>query len=141
MGRVCRLLIVDDDMGQVTLMKAMLEALGLGHQCEHVPNGVLALDHLRREPPDLVLLDFNLPGKNGCEVLAEIKSDPQLRSIPVIMFSTSRSKEDVQACYERHANAYVRKAGSLDEAMRIVKAIDQFWMQTVELPKAEIGHG
>ncbi len=141
MGRICHLLMVDDDMGQVTLMKAMLETLGLQHKCDHVVDGTLALEYLGRQRPDLVLLDFNLPGKSGCEVLMEIKSNPQLRSIPVIVLSTSRSKEDVQACYGHHANAYVRKAANLDEALRIVKAIDHFWMQTVELPNTEIGNG
>lgn len=139
--RAGELLIVDDDLGQVVLIKELLSVLGLSHHLHHVQDGLLALQFLRAEAPyqnaprpHLILLDLNLPGKHGCEVLQEIKSDPALRSIPVIIMSTSRSSEDIQACYHSHANAFISKAADLDAAIQVVSAIDRFWLQTVELP-------
>ena len=80
------------------------------------------------------MLDLNLPGRTGCEVLREIKLDPVLRSIPVIIVSTSRNSEDIRACYEQHANAYVHKAEDLGAALQVVAAIDRFWLQTAAIP-------
>jgi chemotaxis family two-component system response regulator Rcp1 len=140
MGRTCNLLIVDDDFGQAVLVEALLKTLELPHRCHHVTNGALALRFLQKQAPyegaprpELILLDLNMPGKNGYEVLREIKSDPNLRSIPVIMLSSSPRSEDVAACYQERANAYIRKADDLGQALQVISSIDTFWLQTVEL--------
>jgi two-component system response regulator len=84
--------------------------------------------------PDLILLDLNLPKKDGRAVLAEVKADPDLRRIPVVVLTTSRSEEDVMQAYDMHANAYVTKPVNLDQFMRIVALIDEFWLKVVTLP-------
>ena len=141
MSRACDLLIVDDDVAQLQLLQLLLKELGLPHHCHTVTNGADALDFLRRRPPyesaprpHLILLDLNLPGKDGCEVLREIKSDPDLRMIPVIIFSQSTSGADVSACYIAKANAYVSKPTDLDSNIRIIEAIERFWLQNAQLP-------
>jgi chemotaxis family two-component system response regulator Rcp1 len=91
---------------------------------------------LRQRPVNLVLLDLNLPRKNGREVLAEMKRDPFLSTIPVVIFTTSESQEDIQACYNLQANAYVTKPPHMDQFFAVVKAIEDFWTQAVQLPSA-----
>jgi len=141
MARVSNLLVVDDDVGQVILLRNLFKILGLPHECHHVVNGSLALQFLRLQPPyenaprpQLILLDLNLPGKSGHEVLQEIKLDPVLRSIPVIVLSTSRRTEDIVASYDHHANAFISKPSDLPEAIEVISAIDRFWLETAELP-------
>ncbi len=140
MRQTCRLLIVDDDPSQIALIEELLETLKLPHHCHSATTGGDALRFLRKgspfenaQRPDLILLDLNLPGQRGDEVLREIKADVRLRSIPVIIMSTSDRPEDVHACYDSYANAYVSKSNGLDSALQIVSAIDLFWMQTAEL--------
>jgi CheY-like chemotaxis protein len=101
-----------------------------------VEDGEEALAHLRRgaERPDLVLLDLNLPRRDGREVLEAIKSDPDLKSIPVIVLSTSAAPRDIADCYALHANSYLVKPLGLDEFGALVRALDAFWLQTAELP-------
>jgi CheY-like chemotaxis protein len=142
MGRVCDLLVVDDDTAQLQLLQLLLRELDLPHQCHNVTSGDAALDFLhRRHPyesaprPQLILLDLNLPGKTGCDVLRDIKSDPDLRLIPVIIFSQSRSKSDIQACYTENANAYISKPTDLDGNIKIIEAIEHFWLKNVQLPE------
>jgi CheY-like chemotaxis protein len=106
-----------------------------------VADGVVALDYLYRRGdhagatrPDLVLLDLNLPRKDGREVLEEIKSDPRLRSIPVVVLTTSRAEEDVLRSYDLHANCYITKPVDLGQFLAVVRAIDDFWLAVVRLP-------
>jgi two-component system, chemotaxis family, response regulator Rcp1 len=142
MGRVLDLLIVDDDPGQLRLVEALLADLKLLHHCYYAPNGPKALDFLnRRRPfedvprPNLILLDVNMPGMNGCEVLHHVKSDPDLRSIPVIMLSSSQALKDVNACYSEHANAYISKPEDLESTLDVLRDIDRFWGDTALLPR------
>src|SRR3954470_19211079 len=114
-------LIVDDDLSQLHLVQALLRELNVSHECHYAANGPQALNFLNRRPPfegaprpDLVLLDLNMPGMDGCQVLQHLKQDPNLRSIPAIIFSSSEAPKDVNACYEEHANAFVRKPMDLD---------------------------
>jgi CheY-like chemotaxis protein len=141
MGRLLDLLIVDDDPAQLQVVQALLWELGLPHRCHYARSGDKALDFLNRRPPfeevprpNLILLDVNMPGMNGCEVLHQVKSDPQLRLIPVIMLSSSEALRDVNACYKEHANAYVNKPRDLDSALELLRDIDHFWADTVVLP-------
>jgi len=106
-----------------------------------VEDGVAALDYLRRNPPyqdavrpDLVLLDLNLPRKDGREVLAAMKQDPALRAIPVVILTTSQAEEDVLRAYNLNANCYVTKPVDFDQFMRIVRTIEEFWLNVVTLP-------
>jgi CheY-like chemotaxis protein len=127
-------LVVDDNVHQFHLVRMLLQELKLPHLCYYAQDGVQALDFLNRRPPfgaaprpDLVLLDFDLPGMNGCEVLHELKEDSSLRSIPTIILSGSRSPKDVNACYREHANAFVQKPMGLDDTIRVLESIDRFW--------------
>lgn len=140
MGRAVDLLIVDDDATQLQLVEAMLRELGLQHRCHYAPNGFKALDFLHRlhpfekaPRPQLILLDLNMPGMNGCEVLQQLKSDPALLSIPVIMFSSSQAEKDVSACYQGHGNAYIRKPADYEETLTIFRDLDRFWAQSAML--------
>lgn len=134
------LLIVDDDPAQASLFRHFLVALGHRHRCHHVASGLEALAFLHHASkytgaprPDLIILDLNMPGMNGCEVLSKIKSDPDLRPIPVIMFSSDIREQDVNRCYWEHANAYVRKPGDYDANLRVIEQIEHFWFRTAEL--------
>jgi chemotaxis family two-component system response regulator Rcp1 len=140
-ARTVELLLVEDNPGDVRLTQ---EALKSGQVPVHLSvarDGVEALDFLRRKArfrnapkPDLILLDLNLPRKNGREVLSEIKSDPELRRIPVLIMTTSRAEQDVNRAYSLNANCYITKPMDLDEFLRIVRAIEDFWLKTVTLP-------
>jgi CheY-like chemotaxis protein len=109
-----------------------------------VEDGVEALAFLRREgkyadaePQDLVLLDLNLPRKDGREVLAEMKSDPDLRRVPVIVLTTSSAEVDIRAAYDLHANCYITKPVDLDHFITVVRSIEDFWLATVKLPRED----
>jgi CheY-like chemotaxis protein len=106
-----------------------------------VEDGVEALDFLHRRPPyadaprpDLILLDLNLPRKDGREVLAEIKADPALRTIPVVVLTTSRARDDVLRSYDLHANCFISKPMDLNEFNAVVKSIEDFWLTVARLP-------
>ena len=135
------LLIVDDDVKQAKLFEHLLAELGRHHKCFHAETVSKALDFLRRQRPhenaprpDLILLDVNMPGKDGCDTLRLIKADPNLRCIPGIMFSASVDYRDVTRCYEQHANAYIRKPLDLDTSLMVVQKIEKFWFHTARLP-------
>jgi len=141
MARSFDLLIVDDDAAQVLLLGLLLQELDLSHRYHHCSSGAETLDFLHRRPPfeqaprpHLILLDLNMPGMDGCEVLRRVKSDPELRSIPVVMLSTSRSLEDVHACYDAHANAYIKKPTDLDSNVAMLRHLDQFWTDCELVP-------
>lgn len=139
--RSIEILLVEDNPGDARLtIEAMREAK-LRNRLHVVEDGVEAMQFLRREGrfgdaprPDLILLDLNLPKKDGREVLAEIKSDPALKRIPVVVLTTSHAEEDVLRAYDLHANCYVTKPVDLDQFMKIVKQIDEFWLKLVILP-------
>ena len=134
-------LLVEDDAGDVLLIREAFEHNKVHNSLEVVSDGVEAIAYLRREGehenarrPDLVLLDLNLPRKDGREVLAEIKSDPALRSIPVVVLTTSKAEEDILRSYDLHANAYVTKPVDFDRFIEVVRQIDDFFVSVVKLP-------
>ena len=135
------ILLVEDNPGDVVLTKTALEQNKLDNQLHVVEDGEAAMAFLRGEPgyadaprPDLVLLDLNLPRKDGREVLAEIKSHPELKSIPVVILTSSQSRDDITRTYELGANAYVAKPFDLDEFIEDVRSIEAFWLTQVTFP-------
>ena len=131
------ILLVEDSAPDAMLIRQALREAGFEHEVEVVTDGEQAMARLRRGPaPDLMLLDLNLPKKDGLEVLEAIRGDPDLRRTPVIMLSTSASARDVLACYERGANCYVVKPIDLDEFTALVQAINRFWLGVARLPPA-----
>jgi CheY-like chemotaxis protein len=134
-------LLVEDDPGDVLLIQEAFEDNKVRNRLHCVSDGVDALAFLRREgehadapAPDLVLLDLNLPRKDGREVLAEIKADPALAAIPVVVLTTSKAEEDVLRSYQLHANAYVPKPVDFDRFIEVVRQIDEFFVTVVKLP-------
>ncbi len=129
-------LLVEDDPGDVVLIEEAFEHNKVRNTLTIVGDGVEAMEHLRSEAqrPDLVLLDLNLPRKDGREVLAEIKGDPVLRSIPVVVLTTSKAEEDILRSYDLHANAYVTKPVDFNRFIEVVRQIDEFFVSVVKLP-------
>jgi len=141
--RAIEVLMVEDNPGDVRLTREALKGGKVLHHMHVVEDGVAALDFLYRRPPyqevprpDLILLDLNLPRKDGREVLAAIKADPDLKTIPVVILTTSQAEEDVVRAYRLSANCYVTKPVDFDQFTHIVKAIEQFWFTVVTLPPA-----
>lgn len=141
-GRPIEVLLVEDDPGDVLLVREAFEDYKVHNTVAVVGDGEQAMDYLRgvgkhagRTRPDLVLLDLNLPRKDGREVLAEAKADPDLRSIPIVVLTTSDSEEDVLRSYGMHANAYVTKPVDFQRLVSIVRQIDEFFLSVVRLPK------
>lgn len=139
-----QVLLVEDNPGDVRLTKEALKEGKLLNQLTVVGDGVEALSFLRKEgiyadalQPELILLDLNLPKKDGREVLAEIKADPNLRRIPVVVLTTSSSEEDILKIYDLHANCYITKPVDLEQFMGVVKSIEDFWVSVVKLPSHE----
>ena len=135
------ILLVEDNEADVELAQEALELAKVANRLHVVYSGEEALQFLRREPPhadaprpDLIFLDLNLPGINGREVLAEVKEDPQLKIIPVLVLTTSQADEDIHRAYELHANAYVRKPIKLETLVDVVQTIEGFWLGVVQLP-------
>lgn len=134
-------LLVEDDPGDVLMTREAFHDYKIANRLSVVSNGEDALHFLRKEgdfvgapTPELVLLDLNLPRRDGREVLAEIKGDRDLRRIPVVVLTTSDAEEDVLASYDLHANAYVRKPVDFDQFVKAVRAIDDFFISVVRLP-------
>lgn len=141
-SRIIEILLVEDNPGDARLT---LEAFREGKVLNNIRvigDGVEALAYLRRQAPkytnavqpDLILLDLNLPRKDGREVLAEIKADERLKKIPVVVLTTSAAEEDVDRAYGSHANCYITKPVDLDQFMTVVQTIDSFWLSLVKLP-------
>jgi CheY-like chemotaxis protein len=135
-------LLVEDDPGDVVIAREALAAGRLSTDLHVVHDGVEAMSYLRRANgyadatrPDLILLDLNLPRKSGHEVLAEVKQDPELRRIPVVVLTTSQAREDVVRSYDLHASVHVSKPVDFDRYTEIVKQIDHFFSHVAELPK------
>jgi chemotaxis family two-component system response regulator Rcp1 len=138
------ILLVEDNPGDVRLTKEALKEGKVYNNLHWAKDGVEALEFLRRQGkhanaprPDIILLDLNLPKKDGREVLSVIKSDDHLKHIPVVVLTTSKAEEDVLRSYELHANCYVTKPVDLDKFIHVVKSIDSFWLTVVTLPPAQ----
>lgn len=135
-------LLVEDDPGDVLMTREAFADYKVGNRLHVVSNGVDAMAFLRQEDdfagvprPDLILLDLNLPRMDGREVLAAVKEDPQLRSIPVVVLTTSEADEDIARSYSLHANAYVTKPVDFDRFIAVVQQIDDFFVSVVKLPR------
>ncbi len=139
--RPIEILLVEDNEGDARLAQEALQDAKVSNNLFWVKDGVEALEYLRGEGeykgkvrPDVILLDLNLPRKDGREVLAEIKQDEDLRRIPVVILTVSEAEEDIVRTYDLHANCYIRKPIDLDQFMTVVKAIEDFWLTIVKLP-------
>jgi CheY-like chemotaxis protein len=137
------ILLVEDNDGDVRLTFEALKEGKVHNRLTVARDGVEALSILRREGahraaprPDLILLDLNLPRRDGREVLADIKADEALRRIPVVVLTTSKAEEDIARSYDLHANCYITKPVDLDRFLSVVKSIDDFWLSVVRLPRA-----
>lgn len=137
-----QVLLVEDNPGDVHLTRIALEDSKLQVHLSVVEDGIEAMLFLHHEPPyrqaphpDLILLDWNLPGKNGREVLAEIKTDQRLRRIPVVVLTTSQADEDIIRAYSLCANCFITKPVDFDQFVKIVQSIEDFWFTIVKLPR------
>jgi CheY-like chemotaxis protein len=131
------ILLVEDNAADVRLTREALREGKVRNNLRVARDGEEALDILRREGeprPDLILLDLNLPRRDGREVLKEIKSDPALMTIPVVVLTTSAAEADIVKSYSLHANCYITKPVDLDQFITVVKSIDDFWLTIVKLP-------
>jgi two-component system, chemotaxis family, response regulator Rcp1 len=140
-GRRKTIFLVEDNWGDIRLIQEALKSSAIECEVAFARDGVEALAYLRHEGdyaqttlPDLILLDLNLPRKDGREVLAEIKSDPQLHHIPVVVLTTSRNEEDILNSYDLYVNCYIAKSRNLKQLFEIVRGIEQFWLVTAALP-------
>ena len=140
--RPIEILLVEDSPSDVTLTIEAFEAGKIANKLSCVEDGAEAMAYLRRQGrysnasrPDLIMLDLNLPGKDGREVLKELKSDPALKMIPVIILTTSSSDKDVMQSYELHANCYITKPVDFKRFIDIVRSIENFWLTVVTLPQ------
>ncbi len=135
------ILLVEDNPGDIRLTREVMKEGKVLNQLNVVMDGVEAMAYLRNEGkdkdvtrPDLLLLDLNLPRKNGREVLKEIKEDPDLKRIPVVVLTISRDEQDILRSYDLHANCYITKPVDLQQFISVVKAIEDFWLTVVKLP-------
>ncbi len=143
-GRPIEILLADDSATDVMLAEEALEHAKVRNHLHVVKDGVEALAFLRQEGryagsprPDLILLDLNMPRKDGREVLSEVKADESLRAIPVVVLTTSEAQEDVLSSYGLHANCYITKPVDFEQFANVVRAIDQFWFTVVTLPTGD----
>jgi len=135
------ILLVEDSPADVRLAQEAMKEAKVLNNLSVVDDGIKAMQFLRKEAPyakaprpELILLDLNLPRKDGREVLEEIKSDPDLRRIPVVVLTTSRAEEDILKAYNLHCNCYITKPVDFHQFMRVVKSIEDFWLTVVRLP-------
>jgi two-component system, chemotaxis family, response regulator Rcp1 len=139
-----QILMVEDNYPDAFLTREMLKTAKVANTVNVVSDGVAAMEYVRRQGkyatarrPDLILLDLNLPRKDGHQVLAEIKADPELCRIPVVVLSSSQAEADVARSYDNHANCYVVKPVDLDGLMKVVQSIEGFWVTIVRLPESD----
>ena len=135
------ILLVEDNKADVRLVREALKNSSLTYEMATVRDGVAAMAYLHQEGeyaavsrPDLIILDLNLPKKDGREVLAEIKTNSQFKRIPVVVLTTSRNEDDIHQSYELNANCFITKSRNLSELFTIVRRIEEFWLTTVTLP-------
>ena len=140
-SRPVEVLLVEDNPADVRLTQEAFKEGKVRNNLNVVPDGVEALRYLRQEngydkspTPDLILLDLNLPKQDGREVLAEIKQDKELRKIPVVVLTTSQAEEDIMKSYSLHANCYISKPVDLNQFIKVVNTIEDFWLTIVRLP-------
>jgi chemotaxis family two-component system response regulator Rcp1 len=140
-GRPIVILLVEDNPGDVRLTQEAFKEGKVSNLLVLASDGVEAMSFLRRQSvhgdaptPDLILLDLNLPRMDGRQVLAEIKVDPLLRRIPVVVLTTSRAEEDISQSYDLRANCYITKPVDFDKFLNVVKSIDDFWLTVARLP-------
>ena len=139
--KVVEILLIEDNVGDARLAQEALRDAKVRNNLSWVADGVEGVAFLRRTGsyanaprPDLILLDLNLPRKDGREVLSEIKSDDSLKRIPVVILTTSQAEEDIHRAYHLSANCYISKPVDLDQFMKVVKMIEDFWLTIVKLP-------
>ncbi|MHA1104883.1 MAG: response regulator [Promethearchaeota archaeon] len=139
--RPVEILLVEDNPGDIRLTKEAMKEAKIINNLNVVEDGVEALAYLRKKGkyknanrPDLILLDLNLPKKNGREVLDDIKQDKNLKLIPVVILTVSRAEEDIFKTYELHANCFITKPVDMDQFIKVVKSIEQFWFSIAKLP-------
>ena len=140
-GKPIEILLVEDNPGDVRLTREALKEGKMRNVMSVASDGAKAMEFLRRQgefqdapQPDLILLDLNLPGKDGREVLAEIKEDPDLKRIPVVILTTSMDEQDILKSYDNYANCYITKPLDLDRFIEVVKSVEDFWLEIVKLP-------
>ena len=138
------ILLVEDNPGDVRLTQEVLRDGKVRNNMSVVMDGVDAISFLQQTGeyagaprPDIILLDLNLPKKDGREVLAEIKADPDLKHIPVVVLTTSSAEQDIFRSYDLHANCYITKPVDLDQFIRVIRSIEDFWLTIVKLPRSE----
>jgi CheY-like chemotaxis protein len=141
LGRPAEILLAEDNPADVRLTREALRDAKMNNNLNVVTDGVEAMAFLRREGkyagaprPDVILLDLNMPRKDGRQVLAEVKADEKLRSIPVVILTSSQAEEDILRAYNLNVNCYVTKPVELDQFMKIIKSIENFWLEIVALP-------
>ena len=137
-------MLVEDSPSDAKLTISALKLARVANELHHVEDGVQAMEFIRRQGPyeksprpDLILLDLNLPRKDGREVLEELKNDPNYSTIPVIVLTTSAAERDILRSYQLHANCYVTKPVNFDRFLECVRSIEQFWLSVVVLPERE----
>ena len=140
-GRAVEILLVEDNEGDARLAIEALKDAKVRNNLSWVKDGMEAMDFIRKEGaytdaarPDVILLDLNLPKKDGREVLADIKDDEELRRIPVVVLTVSQAEEDIIRSYDLHANCFISKPLDLEQFMRVVQAVEDFWLTIVKLP-------
>lgn len=140
-SRPIEIMLVEDNLGDVRLTQEALHDAKVHNNMVIAADGLEALSILRREGPysrsprpDLILLDLNLPRMNGFEVLDAIKADPELKRIPVVILTTSQAEQDIVRGYDLYANAYVTKPVDLEQFIKVIKSIEDFWLEIVKLP-------
>lgn len=133
--------LIEDNRGDIRLIQEALKSTTAPCEVVTARDGMEAMAYLRQDGefvgavrPDLILLDLNLPKKDGREVLAEIKADPSLKHIPVVVLTTSRNEEDIFKSYDLHVNCYISKSRNLSQLFKIVRGIEEFWLETATLP-------
>jgi CheY-like chemotaxis protein len=144
MSEAVEILLVEDNPADAKLTMLALQKTRLANNMQVVVDGEEAMEYLRQEGkyedalrPDLVLLDLNLPKKSGHEVLSEMKTDPKLKSIPVVILTSSDDEKDILKTYDHHANCYITKPVELEGFMEIVRSIEDFWFAIVKLPRVK----
>ncbi|MCF8042166.1 MAG: response regulator [Desulfarculaceae bacterium] len=144
MEKPVNILLVEDNPGDARLAQEALKENKVANSLHWVDDGVKALEFLHREGPyadaprpDVILLDLNLPRKDGREVLAEIKDDPDLKRIPVVVLTVSQAEEDILKTYDLHANCYITKPLDLERFLEVVQQVENFWLTIVKLPNAQ----
>jgi chemotaxis family two-component system response regulator Rcp1 len=141
--RPIEILLVEDNPGDARLTREALATSKIHNNLHHARDGEEAIRFLKREGtfaeaprPDLILLDLNLPKRDGREVLDDIKKDPQLMHVPVVILTTSQAEEDILRAYRLHANCFISKPVDLEQFIKVVRSIEQFWFTIVKLPEA-----